>query len=1214
MLPLLPAAAPAAADDGTGAPLPAERAAAAEARSTGQRVEVEADRTEYDTTYADPDGTSFTLEQSAVPVRVRTGEGAWTAPDTTLVRRSDGTVGPKAAVVRLSFSGGGDGAGLVDIGHDGRSLALGWSGTLPEPVLDGANATYPDVLPDVDLRLTATTEGFRELLVVRTPKAAADPALARVEFSVRADGLAVRQADGGGMTAVDSDTAAPVFSAPAALMWDSSGPGTAEGATAATAKASAATPRAAARAAAAGTDGDATPTASAPAGAADPAADDPTTGPGDGDASAVLPVKVDADSLAVVPDAAMLARTDAAAYPLYIDPTVGLSQTARTQIRSDGATDFEFTNGTNNEGKGVGHCSSYAGYYCGTGYTERIYYQFAPTTLAGKKVLDATFRDTESWSFTCDASWVDVERTSNISSATTWAGRPSNLGTVASRDVSAGRGSECSPSQPAAPVEFHDSRLTTQVSDFAAGRFSRLTLLLKARDESATSDWKRFRDDAVLSVTYVGLPAVPTSAGLVSGSGVTCETSASDPQITGDATPDFTAKVAAVSGGGSGAQLRAYFYVEKQAGDGSWAVATEPVRPLSGYLSSGTTETDPSPITLAENSLYRLAVFTRSYYDGGYVQSHSTLTTKGWCYFKIDKTAPKPPVVTVGSPYSVCTADACAAAGGPGTPGTFSFGPASGDTNTAYEYKLASSPAWSAAIKGNSVQAKITPQLAGTQLLLVRGQDAAGWGQTQTVKFNVQEGQGPIGRWHFDDAAPGSGVVTAADTATEGTRHPATLYTAGTGWSSFARTGSGDRSLWLNDTSVTANQQGYAATSQPVVNTESSFTVSAWAYLTDESAFRTVLSETGSDSSGFSLYYSPNIQRWVFLWNWQEGGARKYLGANGTAGVPLKTWTHLTGVYDSEAGTLGLYVNGRLQGAPVTLPAAAAAHAADGLLEFGRNSSTYGVFDNYMRGRDDEVAVWQRALTPDEIATEDRLPDADGAPAVALAADWNPDGATGTVLNDTTSPYARSLALSGGASLDGSSLVLDGGSGAATAAGPVVDGTASFTVTATADPDPAALAKKPVGTTVQIAGQRSADGSSWGFWYKVAGTETVPDPDGGDDLTVPVGTWYFGRLTADGNFDGVVSDEPADLGSPVRLTGTYDGPSAAVHFYLGDSENGADAVHPYTADAGSGLFTVGEAQAAGETGWGHWMPGRIDDLRLWVGAMNDSQVGALDGD
>jgi hypothetical protein len=1054
---------------------------------------------------------------------------------------------------------------------------------LPKPTLDGASAVYADVLPGVDLRMTATAEGFRELIIVKTPEAAADPALQKVAFSLRSNGLTVAPTSGGGMTAVD-DNARPVFTAPAALMWNSQGGASPAGAATASPRTAALTP------------------------ADDPSnggQHDPLAGPGDGDASAVLPVQVSDGSLAVVPDSALLASSDSSSFPLYIDPSVGLDQTSHTQLRSDGYTDYNWDNGSNNEGKGTGNCGSWGGYYCGPGYTERLYFQFSPSSLAGKKVLSATFRATESWSFTCDARWVDLDRMGNISSSTTWSSRPSFIAMMASRDVSAGRGSACSPSQPAAPIEFTDPALTSTVGNFAAGKFSKLTLLVKARDETDTSAWKRFRNDAVLSVTYVGQPAAPTKAGIVEGSGVSCETNASDPDVVSDPTPSLTAAVRTASGGGSGASLRAHFYIQQKNSDGSWSVATEPVRPTSGYVGNGVVVTYPSPITLSEGPLYRLAVFSRSYYDSGasFLESSSTVTTTGWCYFKVDATAPKAPTVTIGSPYSECTANACAAAGGPGEGGDFTFSPASGDTNTAYEYKVATSTTWSQPLSGNTVTHTITPQLAGTQQLQVRAEDSAGrWGAKTIVMFNVAEGQTPVGRWHFDDAAPGSGVTTAADTATEGTRHPATLYTTGAGWSSLARRGTADQSLWLNDTSDTTRQSGYAATSAPVLNTQSSFTVSAWAELSDESAFRTVLSETGNDGSGFSLYYSPSINRWVFLWNWYEGGVRKYLGANADAqGVPLKTWTHLAGVYNATARTISLYVNGRQQGLPVTLPSTSDATNSNGALQFGRVSYTPGTYQDYWHGRVDEVAVWQRALTDDEIATEDQLLDANGTPAVELMGAWNPDGASGTQLADSTSGYGRTLTLSGGASLDGQAIVLNGTDGAATAPGPVLDDTGSFTASALVDVDSTALLSKPVGYTAQVMGQRSADGSAWGFWYKLTGTDIDP----ATDTTIPVGMWYFGRLNADGSFDGVVSDEAADLGSPVRLTGTYDAPSGTVHFYLGADENGADDTHPYTTVAGSGDFAAGEGYASGK--WDDFLPGKITDIRLWAGAMTSQQ-------
>ncbi|MEV1176830.1 hypothetical protein, partial [Nonomuraea sp. NPDC049784] len=83
--------------------------ASARAVATGQKIEIVSERTEFSTTYANPDGATYSEDISAVPLRVRAADGGWTAPDATLVRHADGTFGPKAAMVNLSFSGGGAG-------------------------------------------------------------------------------------------------------------------------------------------------------------------------------------------------------------------------------------------------------------------------------------------------------------------------------------------------------------------------------------------------------------------------------------------------------------------------------------------------------------------------------------------------------------------------------------------------------------------------------------------------------------------------------------------------------------------------------------------------------------------------------------------------------------------------------------------------------------------------------------------------------------------------------------------------------------------------------------------------------------------------------------------------------------------------------------------------------------------------------------------------
>lgn len=110
-----------AADDERKAETPAsteEERLLREAKDSGQRVEVTGERTAYSTVFANPDGMTFTLEQSTVPVRAAKS-GGWVEPDATLVRGEDGTVGPKASAATMSFSGGGKAKPLAAIVDQG---------------------------------------------------------------------------------------------------------------------------------------------------------------------------------------------------------------------------------------------------------------------------------------------------------------------------------------------------------------------------------------------------------------------------------------------------------------------------------------------------------------------------------------------------------------------------------------------------------------------------------------------------------------------------------------------------------------------------------------------------------------------------------------------------------------------------------------------------------------------------------------------------------------------------------------------------------------------------------------------------------------------------------------------------------------------------------------------------------------------------------------
>ncbi|MEU7213858.1 LamG domain-containing protein [Streptomyces sp. NPDC044989] len=1190
-------------DAAADAPLSEGQKALEAAQESGERVEVIGERTEQTTVFANPDGSTFTLEESAVPVRVQTSDGGWKAPDATLEKRSDGTVGPKGAAVGMSFSGGGEAGPLARIEDGGRSLALDWPGKLPAPSLDGPRAVYAEVLPGVDLQVTATPESFQPVFVVKTPEAAASDELERLTFGLETSQLTVREGAAGNLAAVDGN-GNTVFKAPPARMWDSAGQDTAGGVQPQLVTA------------------DSTPTAEP----ADPSESAPSGSglePGQGDTVARMDVQVGDGSLSVIPDTDMLTTTDESAFPLFLDPTVTWGKSERTLLRSDGYESYGWGNGDDGQGKGVGKCGSWNGYYCGPGYVQRLYFEFSPANLKGKQVLDATFRVTEPWAFQCDPRWVDLVRTNNISSATTWSSRPKELDWMVDRWVSAGRGSACDPDSPDAPIEFNDNpeesneNLTPTVKSFAAGNFSRLTLELRAHDESDTAAWKRFKDNAVLAVDYVGLPEKPGDVGLQGGGTGTapvCNTRESDPAIMSDPTPLLKATARAKSGGGKDARLRVYFDVDVQNADKTWtdvAPGNGSLAPTSGYEDDGRA-LSLNWSTLADGKLYRYHAWTWSYYGS----SHLTSAASGFCYFRIDSMPPKPPQVSISAPYAECVQNEedsstdCVAGGGPGVSATLTFKPAAGDANTAYQYRLSSDAAWSGEITGAPAIATITPGRSGLYHVYARAKDSLGWGGQSVTDFIVASGGKAVGEYHFDEA---SGA--AADSATVDGPDDATLHGAvrdadrgRRGLLTHESDGSPretpvtDKGLTLNGTS------DYAATSTPVVDTRASYTVSAWAMLQPGVARnQTVLGQDGGFYSGFYLTYREADKTWTLSTSPKDATDGNISEQKVTATQPASrgVWTHLAAVYDASKKQIRLYVNGRLQGSDTV----SAAWVAEGGLQIGR-VLWRDAYTDYFAGSIDEVTVWQDALTDELIADKARLMNSPDRAAVELVANWSADRGSGTLVPDT-SGYGRPLSLTGGAQVAGEAITFDGTDDAAVASGPVVDDTGSFTATALVDLDSDKLLAKPVGYVGQVLGQRTKDGSAWGIWFERGADKTGWDPETMEEKTEPTGYWRFGRLNADGTFDAVASSEEAVMDGMVRLTGVFDAPAGTISLYLSRNLNGDP--QAFTAKVGSGDFALGKGVS--KDTWQHYLPASLEEARVWAGAMASSeQIGDTVGD
>ncbi|GAA1392372.1 hypothetical protein GCM10009639_23880 [Kitasatospora putterlickiae] len=267
------------------------------AKSTGKPVVVESMTTESSRTVANPDGTLTTTDNSA-PVRTKRS-GNWTDLDATLRANPDGTLAPAVSATPVTFSGGGSGPMATLATEDGGKISFDAPFALPKPTLNGATATYPEVLPGVDLQLTALPDGgWRDVIVVRTAAAAANPALKTLRFPLKAEGLNVSTTDAGEVEVKD-DHGTVRFHSSRALQWDSSRPAPAS----ASAKSSAT-----GRSAAARNDPDAPPPP--PASTAE--------GPGDGANVAAIATTVVNGTLELTPDQSALGSGTG---PWYLDPT-----------------------------------------------------------------------------------------------------------------------------------------------------------------------------------------------------------------------------------------------------------------------------------------------------------------------------------------------------------------------------------------------------------------------------------------------------------------------------------------------------------------------------------------------------------------------------------------------------------------------------------------------------------------------------------------------------------------------------------------------------------------------------------------------------------------------------------------------------------------------------------------------------------------------------
>jgi hypothetical protein len=507
--------------------------AAALASSSGQPVEVLSDRTDFSQTFAQPGG-GFKDTESLVPYQVRAADGSWMPVNTSLSVQPGGVVAPTAITTGLTISDGGSGP-LYTLTSGTKTLSVSWPyGPLPAPSLSGATATYPGVLPGVNLLVSATPTGVSELIEVTSAAAAANPDLAGITFPVTASGLSVSADAAGDLTAADGAGHA-VFAAPAPQMWDSaaghgmSGPGTAA-------------PSAAQHAA-------------ATQAAAQQAAAQQAGAPVPGDHRAVLAVAARAGSVSLTPAASVLSGAQTV-YPVFIDPEWNTASGSPTWsdvsyvqvFAGNGSAGTLLNTSTDSTWKNPDPQGVRSGVECdnvntstgaciadssGTWAGDTVYRTFrsflnfplpSDPTFSGATFADAQLQMDQVWSWGCTSSPGAVSAWDTVSSSgqnvpstqsTTWANQPAVHNWLGSDAHDYG----WSGNSPPCPHQVITLPATATAQAAATNSWSKLlTLRLSGTSGNESNlyqwSWKRFAASSLkLSYYWRNAPNTPTGYG-----------------------------------------------------------------------------------------------------------------------------------------------------------------------------------------------------------------------------------------------------------------------------------------------------------------------------------------------------------------------------------------------------------------------------------------------------------------------------------------------------------------------------------------------------------------------------------------------------------------------------------------------------------------------------------------------------------------------------
>ncbi|MFI6713614.1 LamG domain-containing protein [Nonomuraea sp. NPDC050478] len=253
-------------------------------------------------------------------------------------------------------------------------------------------------------------------------------------------------------------------------------------------------------------------------------------------------------------------------------------------------------------------------------------------------------------------------------------------------------------------------------------------------------------------------------------------------------------------------------------------------------------------------------------------------------------------------------------------------------------------------VDGVTVTDSLTPTLQAT-LTHPAGQPLRAEAEIEHDPAATGQGTGQIWTGSADNVASGTqaSIAVTADTLTDGWkvrwRLRAISEQAASSWSDWQQ---------VTVDVVQPGEEPLAHTAGPVIRTDQSFTAAAWLRWSDKDGNYTVTEQRGTHQAPFQLG-NTSEHGLVFTFTSADAVDATVEGALSNVEPPVNEWFHLAGVYNAEDRTASLYLNGTLiNHSPVSYTA--------------WNADTAMTLGSRMRGSLDEVQIYQRPLSADELA------------------------------------------------------------------------------------------------------------------------------------------------------------------------------------------------------------------------------------------------------